>query len=155
MGHHGFSGISKPMVFTRQAWWAFPPPKKTFSPTPKFPQFTADTLPAPRLPLLKTPPPRPRISIKNRPPPPGASDSPFPLPEQKKKIYIRNVHQARKGFFRRGFLQTCTIEAKMIAELIRFQPEICSCNGNELEFKERICICNESFSAEIPTDLSL
>ena len=42
-----------------------------------------------------------------------------------------------------------TVVAEMITELIRFEPEICICNGNSLEFK------TESVSAQIPTALSL
>ena len=43
-----------------------------------------------------------------------------------------------------------TVVAEMITAFIRFEPEICIC-----EIQERICICNERFSAEIPTGLSL
>ena len=89
------------LLLTYFSWWTFRPQQKICNPPPqKIPQFAADTLPAPRpLPLLETDPPPPGIfnkkndppplaffSIKkNRsPPPPGASDSPFPLPDQKK-----------------------------------------------------------------------
>ena len=49
-----------------------------------------------------------------------------------------------------------TVVAETITEFIRFEPEICICNGNiKSGIQERICICNERFSAEIPTDLSL
>ena len=45
--------------------------------------------------------------------------------------------------------------AEMITELIRFEPKICICNGNELEFKRKSVSVMRDFSAEIPTDLSL
>ena len=48
-----------------------------------------------------------------------------------------------------------TVVAEMITELIRFEPKICFCNGHYIGIPERICICNETFSAEIPRDLSL
>ena len=54
-------------------------PEKKKAPPPKFPQFAADTLPAPQRPC-----PFWDFQLKTDPPPPGASDSPFPLPEQKK-----------------------------------------------------------------------
>ena len=42
-----------------------------------------------------------------------------------------------------------TVVAEMITELIRFEPEICICNGKVIGIPERICICSERFSAEI------
>ena len=72
------------------------PKKKNFAAPPKFP---ADTLLAPH--LGEPPPPGLGFSFKkNQPPPlPGASDTPFPSPERKKKI--RNVHQVMN---KRAFL---------------------------------------------------
>ena len=74
----------------------FGPEKKNLAPPPqKIPKFAAGTLPAPR-PSRPSPPPPPGIfNQKPIPHPPGASDSPFPLPEQKKIKNIRNVHQAK------------------------------------------------------------
>ena len=75
----------------------FGPEKNIFSPPLplQIPQFSADTLPAPLpLSLLETPLLGFSIKIEN-PPPPAASDSPFPLPEQKKIKNIRNVHQEK------------------------------------------------------------
>ena len=61
-------------------------PKKVFTPPPpiKIPQFAADTLPTPRPLLSWRTPPLLGSARKIDPPPPGASDSPFPLPEEKK-----------------------------------------------------------------------
>ena len=68
------------------SWWTFRPRKKIFSPPP--PEKFPNSLQTPSRPLGPSrpspPPPLLGFSIKNRPPPPGASDSPFPLPEQKK-----------------------------------------------------------------------
>ena len=64
---------------------ALPAPQKTR--VPNLPQ-------TPIRPLGPSSPGDPPRGIFNKipiPPPPGASDSPFSLPEQKKKIYIRNV----------------------------------------------------------------
>ena len=74
------------------AWWTFRPRKNIFSPPPpsKFPNSPQ----TPSRPSTPPPPWAPPSGIFNKKwtrPPPGASDSPFPLPEQKKKI--RNVHQ--------------------------------------------------------------
>ena len=45
--------------------------------------------------------------------------------------------------------------ARIITELIHCEPEVCICNGHVFRIQGRICICNERFSANIPTDLSL
>ena len=78
-------GASNPVSENRLGG-RFGPEKKYLAPPPKKnPQVSADTLPAPP-PPRNTPPPPVGFSIKKRPPPsPGASDSPFPLPEQKNK----------------------------------------------------------------------
>ena len=83
----------------------FGPEKKYLAPPPQFP---ANTLPAPRPPGPHPPgrPPPLGFSIKISPPdPPGASDSAFPSPEQKKIKNIRNVHQ---GLFLLFFARFCT-----------------------------------------------
>ena len=78
--------VGQAAVAPNKTWWTFRPRKKNLAPPPpQIPQFAADTLPAPR-PLLENPSPPPGIFNKKWiPPPPGASDSPFPLPEQKNK----------------------------------------------------------------------
>ena len=49
-----------------------------------------------------------------------------------------------------------TVVAEIITELIRFEPEICNNPSWKLiGIQERICICNERSSAEIPRDLSV
>ena len=66
------------------SWWTFRPPKKYLAPPPRFPNSLQKTLLETPSPSWKTPPLL-GFSIKNRPlPSPGASDSPLPLPEQKK-----------------------------------------------------------------------
>ena len=90
-----------------------------FAPPPPFP---ADTLLAPRpLPLSWETPPTPGMgfSMENRPPhPPGASDSPFPSPEQKRIKNIRNVHQeqdsrvAKRMVFQKGGFGGCSPATK-------------------------------------------
>ena len=57
-----------------------PPPPKKFRNSPQTPSR--------RHPLLEIPPPSWDFQQKRSPPPPGASDSPFPLPERKKKLKI-------------------------------------------------------------------
>ena len=47
----------------------------------------------------------------------------------------------------------CTDVTEMITELICFEPEICICNAINENSRENLC--NERFSADIPTDLSL
>ena len=76
------------------SWWEFRPRKKIFSPPPP-PNFVQ----TPSRPLAPPPPPArrpPSPGIFSKiifPPNPGASDSPFPSPEQEKIKNIRNVHQ--------------------------------------------------------------
>ena len=74
-------------------WWTFRPRKKIFSPppSPKFPTRRRHPPDPSAHPPLGAPPPPPGFSIKKTDPHPapppvlGASDSPFPLPEQRKK----------------------------------------------------------------------
>ena len=49
----------------------------------------------------------------------------------------------------------CTVVADMNTELIRFEPETCICNGHWLKLNREDQICNETFFADNPTDLSL
>ena len=76
----------------------FGPEKKIFSPPPpKIPN--SPQTPSRPLPILEpAPPPRGIFNKETTAPPPGASDSPFPLPEPKKIKNIRNVHQAFEIF---------------------------------------------------------
>ena len=85
---HGYS-VHRHLRWDALLGGRFGPPK-IFSPpppTPQMPQFTADTLPAPPPPST---PPRPGIfNSKPIPPLPGASDSPFPLPDQQNRKYSK------------------------------------------------------------------
>ena len=47
-----------------------------------------------------------------------------------------------------------TVGAEIITELICFEPKVCICNGNYLEYLE-ISVCNERFSAYIPAKISV
>ena len=70
----------------------FGPEKKYLVPPPKLPK-SAQTPSRPLGPSWR-PPPLVGFSIKNLPPPlPAPSDSPFPVPQQKKIKNIRNVRQ--------------------------------------------------------------
>ena len=56
---------------------------------------------------------------------------------------------------RREHASKGTIVADMITELIRLSPKSVSVIAVLIGIQERICICNERFSAEIPADRSL
>ena len=86
-------------------------------------------------PARKTPPPLLGFSIKNRPPPssPGASDSPFPSPEQRKKNYPKRP-QRKAGlgsqssadpsrFCMRVLQQVFYCAANPSAETLRSEPQ--------------------------------
>ena len=79
------------------SWWTFRPRKKIFSPPPPNSPIRRRHPPGPSAPLPPGDPPPGIFKKKINPPPPGASDSPFPLPEQKKIKNIRNVHQVLRS----------------------------------------------------------
>ena len=68
-------------------------PKRIFSPPPPNSPICRRHPPATSAPPPPRHPPCGIFNKQSRPPPPGASNSPFPLPEQKKIKDIRNVHQ--------------------------------------------------------------
>ena len=82
-----------------KAWWAIFPPKKKYLATPPPPQIPRKHPPSPSPPHPhppgRPPPPLLGFSITNRPSLSRLLGLPFPLPEQKKKKNIRNVHQER------------------------------------------------------------
>ena len=89
------SEVRKTGWFPKGSFWQMcsqtripPPPKKKIPTSPQTPSRPLGP------PVLETLPPPGIFSKKTIPPPPGASDSPFPLLEQKTKIdNIRDVHQ--------------------------------------------------------------
>ena len=87
------------------SWWTFRPRKKKKLPPPPspIPHFAANTLPAPHPPPPGDPPFL-GFSIKpNTPSSAGASDSPFPLPEQKKnKKYPKRPPRIGQTYSRWG-----------------------------------------------------
>ena len=89
----------------------FGPEKKYLAPPPKFPKSPqTPSRPLGPSPSWRTPPP-PGIFDKNRtPPPPDASDSPLPLPEQKRPP--KNLKSRDFYFF------TYTIGVEIIAKAI-------------------------------------
>ena len=106
----------KRWIHAWDSWWNlclgghFGPEKKYLAPPPpKFPN-SPQTPSRPLGPSRPGTPPPPGIFNKNQPtkpppPPPGASNYLFPLPEQKKRKNIRNVHQVVFGCFFWPWLQ--------------------------------------------------
>ena len=94
--HLQFFSDSK--IHQKVSWWTFQPQKKIFCPPPPIPRkHPPGPSPPPPSPARETPPLL-GFSIKSRArPPPGASDSPFPSPEQKKMKISKNTPEGLGG----------------------------------------------------------
>ena len=99
----------------------FGPEQKYLAPPPPPHRLSLGALSPSRASSSETPP-LPLFFIETAPPPRPPPRTPPPQNRKNKKYPKRPPS----------------------TELICFEPEVCICNGNDLDFK-RICICNEKF----------